>query len=148
MLTAERAPRTAFLTVADLAGWRIKTYGIAADRPRGELVAAAKRRAATVLPERPDLDGAFGVGFLIVHDTPGCCVASINWWMRPDELHQRAFIAPPDEPRLLAPLTSATIGRTPELAVIAHEHLAWLAHVLNRPALPDLEAYLGAALLS
>jgi len=141
-------PRTSgFLAVNELAGWRMKTYGIAAARPRAELVRSALRRAASVLPERPDLDGAFGVGFLIVHDTEGCCQALVDWWMRPDELHQRAFIAPPDEPRLLAPLGTATIGRIPELAIIAHERQAWLRNVLDRPTGPDIDAYLKDVLV-
>lgn len=134
---------TGFVDTYDLRGWQIKTYGVTdAARPRTELLAAARRVVAGTLPERPDLDGAYGLGFLIVHDTAGSCQARIHWWVRPDELAQRVFGARPDQPRSLAPLVSATIGGLPELAVIEHERRAWLCHVLDCPAGPDLDAYL------
>ena len=138
--------RPGFLAVSDLCGWRIKTYGVAITRPRTELVGAAKRLATSVLPERPDLDGAYGVGFLIIHDTKHCCLVTIDWWMRTDELHQRAFVAPADEPRSLQPLTTATIGRISGLAILDHERQAWLRNVLDRPAGPDIDAYLADVL--
>jgi hypothetical protein len=135
--------QTWFLHIDDLCGWKMKTYGIAAGaRPRPALMAAAVRVANGTLPQRPDLDGAFGLGFLIVHDTAGCCLALVHWWVRPDELHQRVFVATPDAPRSLAPPATATIGHLPELAIIEHERQALLRHVLDRPAGPDVDAYL------
>lgn len=139
--------RCRFLHVDDVRGWKLKTYGIASrPRPRPELVAAAVRAAPGILPERPDLDGAFGVGFLLVHDTPGCCQALVHWWVRPDELHQRVFVAAPEAPRSLVPPLTAAIGHLPELAVIEHERQAFLRHVLDRPAGPDVDAYLAEVL--
>jgi hypothetical protein len=135
--------RSCFLQIDDLRGWKMKTYGIAAGvRPRAALVAAAVRAAIGALPERPDLDGAFGLGFLIVHDTSPSCLALVHWWVRPDELHQRVFETTPDAPRSLVPPVTATIGHLPELAIIEHERQALLRHVLDRPAGPDLDAYL------
>lgn len=132
-----------FLDVYDLGGWQIKAYGVAdTARPRAALLATARQVVTGTLPERPDLDGAFGLGFLVVHDTAGSCQARIHWWVRPDELHQRAFGTQPDQPRGLAPLPGAPIGGLPELAVIEHERRAWLCHVLDCPAGPDLAAYL------
>jgi hypothetical protein len=132
-----------FLHIEDLCGWKMKTYGIAAgSRPRPALMAAAVRVATGTLPPRPDLDGAFGLGFLIVHDTAGSCLALVHWWVRPDELHQRVFVAAQEAPRSLAPPATATIGHLPELAVIEHERQALLRHVLDRPAGPDVDAYL------
>jgi hypothetical protein len=147
MQTLIASPRPGFLTVTELQGWKFKTYGIAtAARPRTALVQAAHRLAVQALPDRPDLAGAYGVGFLIVHDTDGCCLALIDWWVRPDELCQRVFVAPPDEPYSLAPQPTATIGRIPELTIIAHERQAWLRHVLDRPSGPDLDGYLADTL--
>jgi hypothetical protein len=135
-----------FIGVKDLSGWKIKTYGVACGpRPRAELVTAANRVATGTLPQRPDLDGAFGLGFLIVHDADDGCLALVHWWVRPDALHQRVFAATPDEPRSLAPPPTATIGRLPELAIIEHERQALLRHVL-RPSGPDLDAYLSDVL--
>ena len=137
------ADRPGFLQLEDIGGWRIKTYGVASGpRPRSALLAAATRVAVDALPKRPDLDGAFGFGFLIVHDTAGCYGALVHWWVRPDELHQRVFVTSPDTPRALLPPTTATIGHLPELTIIAHERQALQRHVLDRPTGPDLDAYL------
>jgi hypothetical protein len=132
-----------FIGVSDLCGWKIKTYGIAGgSRPRAALLTAASQVATGTLPARPDLDGAFGLGFLIVHDATDGCLALVHWWVRPDELHQRVFAAAPEQPRSLAPPPTASIGHLPELAIIEHERQALLRHVLERPAGPDLDAYL------
>jgi hypothetical protein len=132
-----------FIGVKDLSGWKMKTYGVACGpRPRAELVTAANRVATDTLPERPDLDGAFGMGFLIVHDAADGCLALVHWWVRPDELHQQVFAATHEKPRLLAPPLTAAIGRLPDLAIIEHERQALLRHVLERPSGPDLDAYL------
>jgi hypothetical protein len=140
---AGESKRCRFLQIGELCGWRLKTYGIAGgSRPRPELVAAAMRVTADALPKRPDLEGAFGLGFLIVHDTAACCLALVHWWVRPDELHQRVFETTPDAPRALMPPVTATIGHLPELAIIEHERQALLRHVLDRPAGPDVDAYL------
>jgi hypothetical protein len=108
-------------------------------------VAAAHRQAAAILPDRPDMVGAFGVGFLVIHDgqESGRCTALVDWWMHPDELYQRAFAAPAGDPRALAPLTTAAIGGVSELAITAHEGQAWLRHVIANPAGWDIEAYLA-----
>ena len=145
-VSAAPVHRPGFLAVHDLGGWQIKTYGIASTRPRPELVGAAERLAASVLPERPDLDGAYGIGFMIIHDTKHYCLVTIDWWMRTDELFQRAFVAPPDEPRSLQPLTTPAIGRMSGLAVLDHERQAWIRNVLERPGGPDIDGYLADVL--
>jgi hypothetical protein len=134
-----------FLAVDDLGGWKIKTYGVAgaALRPRPELLATARLRALAALPARPDRVGAFGVGFLIVHDGPGRCLVLLHWWVRPDTLHQRAFATPTDTPRELAPLASAAIGAVSDLVLTDHERAAWMRHVLVSPNGPDVDRYLA-----
>jgi hypothetical protein len=140
--------RLTFLATCDMRGWKIKTYGISpADaRPRPELVRAARAQAAAALPDRPDQQGAFGVGFLIVRDTPERCLALVDWWVEAGELYQRAFAAPADRPQALAPQLSATIGGVCELEVTAHERQAWLRHVLANPAGWDIDGYLADTL--
>jgi hypothetical protein len=139
--------RLRFLATVDIDGWRIKTYAITSGdaRPRRELVAAARRQAAAILPDRPDRVGAFGVGFLVVHDCvdEGRCTALIDWWMQPDELHQCAFAAPVGDPRALERLTTAAIGGVSELTITAHEGQAWSRHVIANPAGRDIEGYLA-----
>jgi hypothetical protein len=124
-------------------GWQIKTYGVASEGvPRAELTRAARTCAAATLPERPDLEGAFGVGFLIVRDGIDGCLALVDWWAHDEQLYQRAFTAPADRPRELEPLATAGIGGVCELAVVAHERIAWLRHVLANPAGRDIDGYL------
>jgi len=133
-----------FLATTDVDGWKIKTYGIApADAvPRSALVRAARARAAAVLPTRPDQEGAFGVGFLIVRDGVDGCLAFVDWWAHVDELYQRVFAAPHDRPQALAPQTTAGVGSVCELEVLAHERAAWLRHVLANPVGRNIDAYL------
>jgi hypothetical protein len=137
--------RPCYLATLDIDGWRLKTYAITSGqaRPRKELMAAVRRQAATALPERPDQVGAFGVGFLLVHDTEGCCLAVVDWWVRPDELHQRVFGAPAGRPEALEPLATTAIGGVCELAVTAHEGQAWQRHMLDNPARHDIDGYLA-----
>jgi hypothetical protein len=142
--------RLEFLATSDVDGWKIKTYGISSEdaRPRAELVRAARARAAASLPDRPDREGAFGVGFLIVRDGPERCLAFVDWWAQAGELFQLAFVAPGDRPQALAPQLSAAIGGVCELEVTAHERQAWLRHVLANPAGWDIDGYLADTLPS
>jgi hypothetical protein len=130
-----------FLTTHDIDGWKIKTYRSAL--LGAELMSAARRRAAEALPPRPDRVGAFGVGFLIVHQTAGSCFALVDWWVREDELHQRVFAASPEHPAAFEPLPTPIVGCVPALGVVDHERQAWLRHVLANPAGPDIDAYLA-----
>jgi hypothetical protein len=148
---ADQRPIT-FLTVHDIDGWKIKTYRTTP--LAGELLTAARRLAADTLPPRPDRVGAFGVGFLIVHQTtatlppafaprPISCYALVDWWVREDQLHQRVFAAPVDRVGPLEPLREPVVGCVPALGVIDHERQAWLRHVLANPAGPDIDGYLA-----
>jgi hypothetical protein len=130
-----------FVGTTDIDGWRIKTYRVC-PTTGSRMLAAARRTVAATLPPRPDRVGAFGVGFLVVHLTECRLLAQLNWWVRPDELYQHTFAAPPDAPQDLAPLDTATISGISELAIAAHEGAAWRRHVIANPAGPDIEAYL------
>jgi hypothetical protein len=138
-------PRPCFLATVDIDGWQLKTYAITSqqERPRQELMVAARRQAAAALPQRPDQVGAFGVGFLLLHDTEGCCLALVDWWVRPDELHQRVFTAPAKRPEALEPSATAAIGGVWDLAVTAHEGRAWQRHMIDNPARRDIDGYLA-----
>lgn len=131
-------PRFAGMT--DIDGWRIKTYRVPPTSTG--MLAAARRRVAATLPVRPDRVGAFGVGFLVVHLTECRLLAQLSWWMRPDELYQHTFAAPPESPQELAPLDTAAISGISELAIAAHEGAVWRRHVITNPAGPDIDAYL------
>ena len=130
-----------FVGTTDIDGWRVKTYRVS-PATGSNMLAAARRSVAATLPTRPDRVGAFGVGFLVVHLTECRLLAQLNWWVRPDELYQHTFAAPPENPQALAPLDTAAISGICELAIAAHEGAAWRRHVIDNPAGPDIDAYL------
>lgn len=129
-------------------GWRLKVYEAAyhGDRPRPELVEASTSLAGR-LPQPPDADGRYGVGFLCAHDGRGGCYAFIDWWADENELHHLIYTAPADRPGELQPVPPG--GPTAcvwDLAIIAFERQAWLDAVLANADGPDLERYLEARL--
>lgn len=133
------------LEIWEANGWRIKVYGIAYNRPlpRAELIIAAKRAAASVLPQPAVGAGRYGVGFLGIHDARGGCYVFADWWADENELHHYVFTAPEDRPEALVPLSpTGPAACVYDLAVIGFEREAWLDAVLNNPAGSDLERYL------
>ena len=129
-----RRPRR--LAVQDLLG--VAADGAAAREPAWP---RPGRRAAETLPDRPDRVGAFGVGFLVVHLADDHLLAQVNWWVRPDELHQRAFVSPPGDAarcswsRRPRRRSAASANST----IAAHEGGAWMRHVIANPAGPDID---------
>jgi hypothetical protein len=142
-MTAVLLTRPRLVGVVDLSGWRFKSYWASVDgRPRPDVLARARGCTATALPDRPDRVGAYGVGFLIVESSPARLLAQVSWWVRPDELYQRSFVALGGR---FLPSETASVGGACELAVTAHEAGAWLRHVLANPVGPDIESYLADA---
>lgn len=134
--------------VLEAGGWRLKVYGIAyrGERPRPEVVAAAKEAALPALPQPPTTGDRYGVGFLIVHDGRDGCWCLLDWWGGEDILFHRLFAAPSDRPREMGPVTDFKTACVWELAVWDFERKAWIDAVLANPAGPDLDRYLGAQL--
>ena len=145
-LTERYEPRPVVrLGLEERAGWRLKVYGIAhgRDEPRPELVAAALAAADERLPRPPATDERYGVGFLGIHDGRGGNFVFADWWGRENELHHHVFFSSHEEPAVLrAAAEGDPIACVWDLAVVAHERRAWIAHVLA-PERPDLGAYLG-----
>ena len=106
---------------------RLKHYGIALhDRvPRPALAAATRRVAHEVVP-----DGAFG--FTIAHDAASAGLGIVYWWANENEIHQRVFASPLDDPGALQPADSSGMACVWELEVIDFERRAWLDEVLKR----------------
>jgi len=126
-----------------LGDWRLKVYGIATPgrTPRSELVEATVARAGEVLPaidaDRP------GIGFVIAHDAATVGIGLIYWWQSANELHQRVFTSPLDDPRALKQVADPAAGCVWELGIIDFERRAWIEDVLKRG---DLELYLSREL--
>jgi hypothetical protein len=117
---------------------RLKHYGIGTHEPapRAELAAATRRVAHEVVP-----DGA--LGFTIAHDASTAGLGLVYWWANENELHNRFFAAPLDDPGALAPLEDAGLACVWELEIIDFERRAWLEDVLKRA---DEQGYLERAL--
>jgi hypothetical protein len=129
-----------FIRRQDLGDWRIKVYGIATPgrAARSELVEATVARAADVLP--PIDEDHHGIGFVIAHDATTVGIGLIYWWQSANELHQRAFTSPLDEPSALKPVADPAAGCVWELGIIDFERRAWLEDVLKRG---DIDLYLS-----
>jgi hypothetical protein len=138
-------PRTIrFLGVHARRHWRITLYGITTEdaRPRSAVIDAAVDSLQTSLPDDDSL--THGVGFAIAHDAPDYCFVLVDWFARHNEIHQRMWSAPRDDPGALRPHPGPAIGCVWELAVTDFERRAWLTHVLANPRGRDLDAYVAA----
>jgi hypothetical protein len=112
----------------------LKHYGIGLEgAPRRELVSATRRAAGEVVP-----DGA--VGFAISHDAATAGLGIVYWWANYNEIHQRAFASPRDDPGALVAADGTGMACVWELEVIDFERRAWLDDVLKGE---DVERYLG-----
>jgi hypothetical protein len=133
-----------FIRREDVEGWQLKLYGIAVNgqKPRPDFVAATRDLAAQVLPQPPAGDDHYGVGFAIAHDARFVGIALVYWWKSENELHQRIYVSPRDDPAAFTQVENQPAGCVWELEVVNFERLAWLEDVLSNPSGPDIDAYL------
>jgi len=105
---------------------RLKHYGIATrgDEPRTDLAVATRRAAAQIVPP-----GAYG--FTIAHDATSAGLAIVYWWANENEIHNRVFASPLDDPGALEPADGTGMACVWELEVIEFERRAWLEDVLK-----------------
>jgi hypothetical protein len=144
-LDAPYAPRhIRFIRGEDVDGWQLKLYSIALEgkEPRQEFLAATLDLAASVLPRPAVTDGRYGVGFATAHDATTFCIVLVYWWQSENELHQRIYVSPKDDPAALAQVPDQPAGCVWELGVVDFERRAWLEDVLANPDGPDIERYL------
>jgi hypothetical protein len=132
-----------FIRREDVDGWRLKLYGIALNGkdPDPEFVEATRDLAASVLPQ-PSTDDRYGIGFATAHDATSLYIALIYWWESENELHQRIYVSPKDEPIAFTQVEHQPAGCVWELAVVDFERRSWLEDVLAHPNGPDVERYL------
>jgi hypothetical protein len=114
-----------FISVLDRDG-RLKHYGIALRGrvPRPELVVATRLVAQRVVPDDAS-------GFTIAHDAATAGLGLVYWWANENELHQRVFASPLDDPAALEPADGTGMACVWELEVIDFERRAWLEDVLK-----------------
>ncbi len=131
------------------AEWTLKVYGIAygRERPREELVEAAKQVARERLSNATNNVNHYGVGFLGVHDGRGANFVFVDYWADENELHHHVYVSPSEDPASLAYVTpTGLIACAWDLRVLSFERDAWVEAVLANPSGPDVEAYLGRTL--
>jgi hypothetical protein len=128
--------------------WRLKLYGIAMPgaEPRPELLDATVAVAAGALPDGALTDDRYGIAFAIAHDATSVCFALVYWWQAENELHQRCFWSPRDDPTAMRPIEHPAAGCVWELEAIDFERRAWIEDVLANPEGPDVERYLSREL--
>ena len=144
-LEAPYKPRhVRFVRREDVDGWQLKLYGIALNgrEPDPAFVEATRDLAATVLPQPPAGDGHYGVGFATAHDATSLYIALVYWWQSENELHQRIFVSPKEQPIAFEQVENQPAGCVWELAVVDFERRAWIEDLLANPDGPDLERYL------
>jgi hypothetical protein len=148
-LAASYKPRHArFIRHQQVGDWRLKLYGIATSGPlpRPELLDAAMRLAPQVFPQPAVTDDRYGVGLVIAHDAATISIALFYWWQYVNELHQRVYIGPLDDPQALTKLSDPAAGCVYELGVLDFERRAWIEDVLANPQGPDVDRYLSRQL--
>jgi len=133
-----------FIGMEQRGDWRLKVYGIATPgrTPRAEFVAATVDLAGVALPGPAVSDERYGVGIVIAHDSATYCFALLYWWQSANELHQRVYAAPLDDPHALIKLADPGAGCVWELSVVDFERRAWIEDVLANPNGPDIDRYL------
>ena len=75
-------------------------YGVAyrRERPREELVEAAKEITRKRLTNSTNKDNHYRVGFLGVHDGRGANFVYLDYWADENELHHHVYVSPSEEP--------------------------------------------------
>jgi ketosteroid isomerase-like protein len=137
-------PRSArFIELWQPDGWLLKLYGLAyeGERPRAEVVEAAKRSARAALPRPGRTHDRYGVGFVIVHDGQDACWLLIDWWGNESVLHHRPLTAPLSAPQEFHPVPRDVAACVWELPLLAFERDAWVSAVLTDNE-PDVGRYL------
>jgi hypothetical protein len=144
-----RARAIRFLEEWSCEGWRLKVYGIAytGERPRAELIEAAKRIARERLPQPAVGDDRYGVGFVGVHDGRGANFVFVDWWADENELHHHVYTSASDELEKFDYTTPTGLSACVwDLRVQSFERDAWLEEVLRRPDGASVERYLARRL--
>ncbi|MDT7540667.1 MAG: hypothetical protein QOE33_571 [Acidobacteriota bacterium] len=127
------------------AGWRLKVYGIAykSERPRAELIEAAKRIARERLPQPAVAESRYGVGFVGVHDGRNANFIFIDWWADENELHHHVYTSGSDELEKFDYATPTGLSACVwDLRVQSFERDAWVEEVLKNTDSASVERYM------
>lgn len=149
-LSEPYAPRPVrFLELWEAAGWRLKLYSLAYQRPliRPELVPLAQDLASARLRASAAGQPHYHVGFVGINDGRGAVFIFVDFWADENELHHHVYVAPKDQPDQLTYRTPSGLSACVwDLGLQAFERQAWISTMLANPAGPDLEQYLATRL--
>ena len=140
-----------FLELWEVAGWRLKLYGIryGGERPAEELVAAARGVIEELLRQTPPGGEDYGVGFACAHQGKTGNFVFVDWWADENELYHHVWVSSGQEPAELDYRTPTGLAAcTWDLYLIGFERDAWVETVVRRPDDPDLEGYLARRLVT
>jgi hypothetical protein len=139
-----------FLELWREAGWSVKVYGIAYNRPlpRPEVIEAGMAVARPHLTEATaSAPGGYRTGYLGIHDGRGANFVFFDFWADENELHHHVYVSPTDRPGEWEYVTpSGLIACVWDLRVMCFERQAWVDCVLANPEGPDVAAYLATRL--
>jgi hypothetical protein len=93
-----------------------------------------------------ETDECYGIGFATAHDAISASIALVYWSQSENELHQRIYVGPRDDPRAMTQLADQPAGCIWELGIVDFESRAWREDVLANPNGPDLDRYLSREL--
>lgn len=141
-----RDRKTWLIDVRNLAGWRMKVYGITFnDQPITEdmvdaAVAYAEQNIAW--PENDNLS----CGMLTIHAGEHAVWLLVDYWVG-EIVRHFLFRAPLENPTKFADgPNDGSCACVWELEVTKHERDAWVRHVLANPRNPDVDGYLNDCL--
>lgn len=149
-----------FLGVESLGEWRIKLYTLrTADSeplPRSLIESAFPVLKSHLEGEREpcfvagtdwgDLE-SYLVGFAMIHVGTDAVFLLCDFWVGENMINHSVWVsALTSEPAWQSIQKSGTSVCVWELAVQSHERNAWIKHVYNEAALPDIEGYLADGL--
>ena len=134
-----------FLELWEIAGWRLKVYGITcgSGEPSAGLAAAGKRVVEEKLRQVDAAVDHYGVGFLGIHEGETANFVFVDWWADENELHHHVWASAIDDPIALEYTTpSGVIACVWDIRLIGFERDAWVGAALQNSGGPDLDDYL------
>jgi hypothetical protein len=135
-----------FLDLWVFSDWKVKAYGITYRdaRPGAALIQTAREMATAVFPEPAVTANRYGCGFAGIHQGRGANFLFFCWWENENELLHRVFVGSGNAADGFSEQTAQEVRACVwDIAVIAYEREAWIRHVLDNPAGPDIDAYLS-----
>lgn len=139
-------PRTVrFHRLESIDGWRLKVYGLSmpGQDARPALVDATLALAREHLPRPAVTADRYGVGLVIAHDAMASSIGLVYWWQSGNELHQRVFAGPQEDPRAMSRIAEPAAGCVFELGIVDFERRAWIDDVLSDERGQDVDRYLS-----